>query len=159
DNTTQVNGAFGVPDWWANGSGANIYPNERGVRLIDINGDGKADRIRGYQNTIPGSEQLVQSVSINNSTSGSYSWSGTWSGTTTSTTIPIFALNNNSFDLSGGVFGDVNGDGLPDYETYLPGNVAATSYLGNGSAWEATTTVFIPAQSFPVTAPSRTASQ
>src|SRR5262249_20711771 len=61
--------------------------------------------------------------------------------------------------LTGGIFGDVNGDGLPDYATSLPGTFATTTYLGNGSAWDATTTIFAAAKSFPTTVPTETASQ
>src|SRR5262249_23581739 len=61
--------------------------------------------------------------------------------------------------LTGGLFGDVNGDGLPDYVTSLPGTIATTTYLGNGSAWDATTTVFAASKAFPTTVPTETASQ
>jgi FG-GAP-like repeat/Phage integrase family len=48
---------------------------------------------------------------------------------------------------------------LPDYVTSLPGTFATTTYLGNGSAWDATTTVFVASKGFPTTAPTETASQ
>src|SRR5262249_18348066 len=134
-------------------------PLERGVRYIDLNGDGKADVVRGYQNIIVGQEQTVESVEINNSSPSGCGWGGTWAGTTTQSTIPIFALQNSSNLLTGGVFGDVNGDGLPDFENNLPGYQSATAYLADGAAWIATTTIFAPAQSFPVTGPTPTASQ
>ena len=160
DDTTTVSDTFTPPEWWANGLTSPLYGAERGTRYLDINADGKADVIRGFQNVTTGSEQLIQTVAINDSNSGSYSWNGYWAGTTTESTIPIFALQTGSgFIISGGVFGDVNGDGLPDYETYLPGFVAATGYLGNGSAWVGSTTIFAAAQAFPVSSPSATASQ
>jgi RHS repeat-associated protein len=158
-NSTQVDNSFGVPDSWANGS-TNVYPNEKGVRYLDLNADGKADVVKGFQNVGTGHESIDQTLSVNAyTTGGGYSWSG---AATTSTTIPIFALETGGgLILSGGVFGDVNGDGLPDYETSLPGGfINASAYLGNGYAWSpATTTIFYPAKDFPVSTPSNTASQ
>lgn len=53
----------------------------------------------------------------------------------------------------------MNGDGLPDYLTALAGQIATSSYLGNGSAWDRSVTVFPAAKSFPSTVPTETASQ
>ncbi|QHP67453.1 hypothetical protein EI171_08440 [Bradyrhizobium sp. LCT2] len=153
-------GIVAAPEYWAAYPPSTVSPVERGTRFVDINGDGKPDVVRGWQDVRTGFEQTVQSVSINSSSvMAGCTWGGTWAGTTTNSTIPIFATQNSSFILSGGLFGDVNGDGLPDYETNLPAWQSATSYLGDGSAWVSTTTVFAPAQSFPTTAPTPTASQ
>ncbi|MCP1846752.1 MULTISPECIES: glycine-rich domain-containing protein [unclassified Bradyrhizobium] len=153
-------GNVSAPDYWASNPPSTYSPLERGVRYIDVNGDGKPDVVRGWQDVRTGLEQTIQSVSINSSSvAGGCGWGGSWAGTTTNSTIPIFATQNSSFILSGGVFGDVNGDGLPDYETSLPGWQSAAAYLGDGSAWVSTSTIFAPAQAFPTTQPTPAASQ
>src|SRR5262249_18285775 len=71
--------------------------------------------------------------------SDGYNWTST---TTYQGSIPQFAING-SFALTTGWFGDFNGDGLPDYGENVSGSYGQTNgaYLGNGSAWDATTTV------------------
>src|SRR5262249_23666215 len=81
-----------------------------------------------------------------------------WNSTATTSTIPPFGFHFNPYNLSSGVFGDVNGDGLPDYEAYLSGYISPTAYLGNGRDWDVST-FFTPAQSFPVTGFTATSSQ
>ena len=40
-----------------------------------------------------------------------------WSATTSSSSIPTFAINNGNGVITGGILGELNGDGLPDYST------------------------------------------
>src|SRR5262245_61922363 len=60
--------------------------------------------------------------------------------------------------ITTGIFGEVNGDGLPDYEANAPGYLVS-AYLGNGVAWDATTRIFSAPKEFPTTVPTATASQ
>jgi hypothetical protein len=54
-----------------------------------------------------------------------------------------------------GIFGDVNGDGLSDFEQWLPGSTGQASYFGTGAGW-ALGNQFLPPKDF--SAPSPTAS-
>ena len=136
------------PDYWA-ASGTPPTPQERGVRYLDINADGKADLVRNATGT--------PYMWVNGySTSTGYVWNATttWTGT-----IPQFSSNATTT----GIFGDVNGDGLPDFvqsvDAPLTG-ISKATYFGNGSAWSATTTsVFDPPKALPVNAPTQTNSQ
>ena len=132
------------PEYWAL-EGASTTPVERGTRYLDINGDGKADVVRGWQDAV-GTTTTYQ-IWLNAYASPTYSWSGA-PGTTS---IPAFAYQNASTTMTTGIFGDVNGDGLPDYVMALPGYTGTTTYTGNGAAWGATTTAFVAPQSMPTT--------
>jgi RHS repeat-associated protein len=157
DNVTGVSGSFHPPDIWAYNSNPD-GPREQGTRYLDVNGDGKADVVRGWTDNVTPANS-VSFVDINQYTPANNTYS--WAGTTTVGSIPTFAIKLNSGIITSGIFGDVNGDGLPDYEASLPGWVSATGYLGNGIAWDATATVFAPAKDFPApsTGPTATASQ
>ena len=61
--------------------------------------------------------------------------------------------------LTSGIFGDVNGDGLPDYVSSAPGYIDPATYLGNGSAWDKSVSLFIPRQAFPSVGQTATSSQ
>jgi len=110
------------------------------------NGDGKADIIQGFTAT-------TSSVNINtySTTTSVYSWtaSSSYSGY-----VPIFAYNGGQ--VSTGLFGNFNGDSLPDYVQSTPSY--SDSYLGNGSAWNITTYFDGPKQ-FPSPGSSEPASQ
>ena len=141
-------GTASYPDYWAyqQNNGDGDFPYERGVRLLDINGSGKAAVI--HNSNAPSNIATAMYL-----TSGNATWTATstWQGT-----IPIFDYEN----YTTGLFGDVNGDGLPDYEFRIDGqNLPSQAYLGNGTAWDATTTVFSPAQSMPTNYPVPTNSQ
>ena len=85
--------------------------------------------------------------------------------TTTPTTgvVPYFEWYGTgaTSTITTGLFGDVNGDGLPDYvvslDKALSGVPQTGTYLGNGSQWDdATTTIFVGAKQLPTQAPTST---
>ena len=137
-----------IPAGWTYTGG---YPNETGVRFIDVNGDGRADVIKGVQ-TNPG-PVITHELYIN--ASGS-SWTAS---TTYDGSIPNFAVLGPGSAQTTGIFGNFNGDGLPDFSQNISGQVGA--YLGNGSTWDSTTTVFAAAKPFPNSGsgPTETASE
>jgi RHS repeat-associated protein len=147
------------PDYWSTTSGV-FSPVERGVRYLDVNGDGKADVVHEFYNYT--SNITNDALYLNTySTSTGYGWTATttWNGV-----IPTVA-EDGSGTIHGqtyGIFADVNGDGLPDFEQRVDGaSIPSDAYLGNGSAWDAaTTTIFAPPKSFSyVVTPDGTNSQ
>ncbi|MEK7063779.1 MAG: SpvB/TcaC N-terminal domain-containing protein, partial [Patescibacteria group bacterium] len=135
------------PEFW----GYFGTPQERGTRFLDVNGDGKADIVRGLKDD---AQSTTTSSLYTNA--GGYSWaaSSTFNGV-----IPAFGYYDpSSYAFTTGIFGEVNGDGLPDYAMHFP-NTATETYLGNGSAWTATSTIFAPLYAFPFSAPTERASQ
>ncbi len=138
-----------MPEYWASGGaiGDSHPPAEVGVRYLDMNADGKADIVRSA---------ATSTIYLNTySTSTAYAWTAT---TTFRGIIPDF----NSGNFTTGLLGDVNGDGLADFEQYLSGGPGPVSWLANGSAWNtATSTIFTPVYSLPSmsTGPTVTNSQ
>ncbi len=132
-------------DNWCETSGYpydSCIPRERGIRFLDVNADGKADVARGYEDEA--NATTTNYLYLNTyATSTGYSWtaSSTWTGV-----IPEFGhfYGPSTNPISTGFFGEVNGDGLPDFEYAMDG-ATLKSHLGNGSAWDAaTTTIFYP---------------
>jgi len=123
---------------------------------LDTSADSKADIFQGEYNYTTGASTL--SAALNTySTSTGYSWNGAATGT-----IPYFDYTGSGsiYHLTTGIFGDVNGDGLPDYEQAVSTLLGDNAYLGNGSEWDpATTTIFQPKQEMPVGSPSYANSQ
>lgn len=143
DNTGNMTSLSNQPDSWAtnNNDTDHYYPSERGVRMVDVNNDGKADVIQGLESGASNTFGLY--LNTYSTTTGAYGWtaSSTYSGS-----IPKFAVSGGAETT--GIFGDFNGDGLPDFSQNVPGTGRQNTYLGNGLAWDATTTIFAPQQDF-----------
>jgi RHS repeat-associated protein len=135
------NDSHSPPVYWAFSPGD--YPTEHGARYIDVNGDGKADPVIGWRDDYtPSNSTYALYLNTYSSSTGIG-----WVATSAIGYIPAFGYANTNV-LTGGIFGDVNGDGLPDYSTNLPGINTATSYLGNGLGWDGTSN-FVPPRTFP----------
>ena len=137
------------PDTWANDLNE---AEENGVRYVDVTGDGKADVVGGFENDFTSSTSTEMYMNTY-ATSTGYAWTA---ASTANDVIPYFAWIpfSGSFLMTTGIFGDVNGDGLPDFvkdiqsgtPVYSP---AEATYLGNGSSWTATTTIFAAPEPVP----------
>ena len=142
------------PGFWASSPGEN--PLEHGTRYVDVNGDGKPDVVNGWTDNVTPAYSNYSTYLNTYSTSTGIGWTST----TSSSSIPTFAINNSTSVLTSGIFGDVNGDGLPDYSSSLPGYIGASTYLGNGSSWDGGASgIFTPVKDFPVTSGTPYASQ
>lgn len=130
------------------------YPaRERGVRILDINADGKADIVRGEWNYT--TQTATTSLYLNAySTSTGYSFPTT---TTSQVDIPRFSEDGTGtiHGLTSGIFADLNGTGLPSFVQRVDGHFNIATYLADGLGWSpATTTLFSAPQSFPISATS-----
>ena len=139
DQTTS--NAVSVPEYWsdlANYSGHLAIEN--GVRYFDINGDGKADIVKSFQNDQTGTtdKKIYQG-------NGDLSFSTT---TNYSGALPDFGRNSAGTVFTTGLFGEVNGDGFPDYVKAVNGFGGGYTFTGNGSAF-ATSSVFFPIYQLP----------
>jgi hypothetical protein len=113
--------------------------------------------VRGFIDDLAGTSNYAIHLNGYATSTGAFSWAAT---STYTGSIPAFAKRTSGgLYLTTGLFGDVNGDGLPDYVAALSGQLATTTYLGNGSAWDATTTRFVAPKSLPTSVPTETASQ
>jgi YD repeat-containing protein len=160
DNSSQL--TLTPPDYWAStgqycqNCADPHMPLERGVRYVDANADGKADIVGREYNYTTFTDNFIEMYLNGYSTSTGYAWTATSSY---SGVIPAFDQDGSgsTHHVTTGFFGDVNGDGLPDYVCALKADVcnsfdpsAGSIFLGNGSAWDASRTdVFKPATMFP----------
>lgn len=110
---------------------------DRGVRLVDVDGDGFADVVRSINVTGTSTREVYL-----NDGSG-WTLSGSWS-------IPLDFTNNSGDDFGVRLF-DVNGDGLPDL-VYAIDNSAGPDvqdiYLNTGGGWSYDSSWTIPSGVF-----------
>ena len=144
--------------WSYNDSAPGGYrPGERGVRLFDVNGDGKADIIRAARNSNSTFSNTYEQGT------GGFIWTGVSIATTTN---PMFSYSPVSDTVySTGFLGNVNGDGLVDYVQSLSSISNPTqpngAYLHNASTtgWTVATTTYTPITTVPTSFASQLASQ
>lgn len=123
-----------VPETWAESS-TPAQATEDGTRFVDINGDGIPDLVRG-QNSLMGSSTTEIYLNTSTTTGAYNSWSLT---ATSSSLVPYFALQDfGGNQYTGGLLGNLNGDGYPDYAMTQVAIGSSTSYLGNGQGWTQT---------------------
>ncbi len=158
------NGVTSAPEYWAHdnfaGPGSYSYV-DRGSRLLDVTGDGKADLLRSV-NAYAGSR--TRSFYTNQSSVQGFSWVAL---SATSTDIPMFSYedHNNNYNATG-LFGNVNGDGLVDFVVSVAGNETP----GNGDAdgtylhvstsspqWSRASSTWTPVGEMPASGSSQTA--
>jgi hypothetical protein len=96
-----LNTSYVPPDYWADLP--PLTPRERGVRLIDVNGDGKPDIVRGYHNYTTGTDTVARYINGSSGTSFSFTSSSTYSGV-----IPAFDVDGSGpvHNDSTGIFGE-----------------------------------------------------
>lgn len=121
------------------------FPQEIGTRFLDVNGDGKADIVRGWQDDIS-HETTGQMWLSTYATSTGFGWATT----TPAGSVPVFSWTDRTYILTTGLLGDVNGDGVADYIKALT-QTGDAAYLGNGLGWAATTSVFVAVEGMPGT--------
>ena len=127
---------------WSSDSGW-VFPVDMrlGVILVDYNGDGLVDILKGHKN------------SSNVETKIAYKNNGdkTWSEDTSYTPPIVFGVSDNgSLSTSTGtLFGDINGDGLIDI---LSGSTSTNgAYLNKSPGWQFTTNSQFPLAGIPLT--------
>ncbi len=144
-------------DYWAIESSAmgGYSALERGVRFFDATGDGTADIVRSMRNPDGSFTRTLYRRT------GDLIWTSTPIG---SSTIPMFAYGVSSdVAYSSGLFGNMNGDGLPDYIISLPALSAPVdangTYLHSATTtdWTLSTSTFTPPATFPTSGTSNEA--
>ncbi len=119
------------PDWYPPVLLTTNMFQDLGYRIVDVNGDGLVDIIRGYNNG--GSD--VYEAYINNGNG--------W--TSDSTWIPPGIFATTSFQDTGYRIVDVNGDGLPDMiRSYNAGSDYYEAWINNGHGWTSDSTWYPP---------------
>ena len=83
--------------------------------------------MRGWVDDYAGTSNFAIYYNQYATSTDTYGWSAT--STDYVGTIPTFAKRTSGgLYVTGGLFGDVNGDGLPDYVTSIPGALATTTF-------------------------------
>ena len=108
---------------WGTGGPCSVdygVSDDLGVRVVDVNGDGRVDFVRGKEGT--------RSVHLN--TGVGWAQDAAWN-------VPAdFTFEHRGAQSDGGVrFADVNGDGLIDLLKGIDGNRSA--WINNGNGWVA----------------------
>ena len=117
----------------------DINMSDSGLRIVDVNGDGLPDLVKGLKQH---GEPDIEYVYINNGVDG-WDYSSTW-------TLPVPVIDNGND--KGTRFADINGDGLVDilcHNLSVSGdwNCSQTNpkiYLNTGSGWAETTAWKLP---------------
>lgn len=118
---------------WGSVGQNRIIPWETGTRLVDVNGDGKADVISGQNPYIYWNDST-------NTNGITLHWTQA-----TSTSLPGFGYTINGTAYTLGLFANLNGDGLIDAEkaNYID-NGQNGAHFGNGSGFDSNTAYFSP---------------
>jgi RHS repeat-associated protein len=156
---TELNGGT-PPEYWSDSSYCyssgwcdGVYRwTDRGVRYLDVTGDGKPDVIRSldYSSGAP-----TRTFHRNISTTFGHDWV---SEAATSTSIPMFAYQDAGGVVSPkGLFGNINGDGLVDY---VMGGGAGYMHAGTSSpVWTQASSSFTAIASMPGSGTSQIANE
>lgn len=150
--------AADVDYWSVDIGGVSTYrPLERGVRFFDVNGDGKAEIVKGVRNS---NGTFTRAWWENQS---NFVWTGRDYATSS---IPMFGYlyiaGESDGAYSTGLFGNVNGDGLTDYVISM--SSLSTPYDANGSylhaatstGWALATSTYTPVTTLPISASPNT---
>ncbi|MDQ7814929.1 MAG: DUF2341 domain-containing protein [Patescibacteria group bacterium] len=136
-------GAYFYEAWINNGHGwtsdSTWYPpvelatntfQDLGYRIVDVNGDGYADIIRGYH---AGSDYYGAWIN----TGSGWDYDSTW--------IPPGIFATDSTNDTGYRISDINGDGLPDMiRSYNAGSNVYEAWINNGHGWDSDSSWYPP---------------
>jgi RHS repeat-associated protein len=143
-------------EFWADHHGGpnSLRSVETGTRYFDLNGDGFADILRSQY--VSNSASTTQRVYWND---GLYSVTGqlSWTQATPTPAMPIFSSSVSGPGSSAstlGIFGNLNGDGVIDYEMANTSNGGPQgddgAYFGSGIGFIGATGYFAPKAEIPV---------
>jgi RHS repeat-associated protein len=134
-------------EYWTQENGgveANEFPPiERGTRLFDANGDGKADIFRSFKSGSTYTRDYRENQTVS---------PFTWTSFTATGTLPTFGcFDGVSSTYSTGLFGNLNGDGLVDYIASIPFCSVNGAYINAGTTtgWTASSTIFAAVANLP----------
>jgi len=124
------NGWTDVSGTWAPPIDFFVDSKDKGVQLVDFNGDGRVDILQSYYSGSP-----TKKAYINNGTG--------WTDVSSTWQVPAYFIYN---DGDGGArIEDVNGDGLPDIvESFDNGTVSQNVWLNSGNGWTISSTWMPP---------------
>jgi RHS repeat-associated protein len=101
--------------------------NDTGARVVDVNGDGLPDIIRGYRDS-GGSSQYSAYINTGSGWTSNSAWNP-----------PTFFVASTTVSMGVNI-ADVNGDGLPDIvQGYNDGSDHFATYLNLGNGWATST--------------------